>query len=112
MGIIPDKFMLLKIKPQASIARIKNNLLQIAPSLYGAELEEKAANSLMEYDVNLVGVKEAFNQFIYEYDAQEKAQTDVVTELNRLLELRCKSGAPRRPPRVVLTGPPGAGKYT
>lgn len=112
MGIIPDKFMLLNIKPQASVARIKNNLLQITPSLYGAELEDHANNSLQEYDVHLAGVKEAFNQFIFEYDAQERPQTDVVTDLNRLLELRCKSGAPRRPPRIILAGPPGSGKYT
>jgi adenylate kinase len=29
-----------------------------------------------------------------------------------LLELRCKSGAPRRPPRIIIAGPPGSGKYT
>lgn len=58
------------------------------------------------------GVNEAFNQFIFNYDAQEKAQSDVVNDLSRLLELRYKSNAPRRPPRILLAGPPGAGKDT
>ena len=43
MGVIPDKMIQLQIKPSASIARIKNNLIQITPQLYGTELEELAA---------------------------------------------------------------------
>ena len=62
--------------------------------------------------MHMNGVNEAFNQFIFEYDAQEKAQSDVVNDLSRLLELRYKSNAPRRPPRILLAGPPGAGKDT
>ena len=33
-------------------------------------------------------------------------------ELYRILGLRFKSNAPRRPPRVIISGPPGTGKDT
>jgi hypothetical protein len=46
----------LKIKPSASMARLKNNLISINQSLYGPELEDLAANCLKEYDLNLAGV--------------------------------------------------------
>jgi adenylate kinase len=36
----------------------------------------------------------------------------VCAELHRILGLRFKSNAPRRPPRVIIAGPPGTGKDT
>lgn len=58
------------------------------------------------------GVREAFGNFIFEHDAQDKAQSDVSNELGKMLKLRFKSNAPRRPPKVVLVGPPGSGCST
>ena len=110
IGVIPDRFILLKVKPSASIARIKNNLISVNQSLYGPELEELASQCLQEYELNMRGVRDAFNQFIYEFDAQDKAQNDVSQDLAKMLKLRFKSNAPRRPPRVILVGPPGSGR--
>lgn len=45
-GILPDKFIHLKINPNGSIARIKNNLIQINQSLIGSELEDLARSCL------------------------------------------------------------------
>jgi len=58
------------------------------------------------------GVHEAFNQFIFEHDAVDKAQVDVGNELLRMLNLRFKSNAPRRPPKIIIIGPPGSGRDT
>lgn len=58
------------------------------------------------------GVKEAFNQFIVEFSAEEKTQADVSNELVRMLKLRYKNNSPRRPPRIVIVGPPGSGRET
>ena len=60
MGIISDKFILLKVKPSASLARIKNNLIGINQSLYGPDLEDLANQCLQEYEINMKGVKQAF----------------------------------------------------
>jgi len=56
MGIIPDKFVCLKVKDSASLARIKNNLIGINQSLYGPELEDLATQCLQEYNLNMKGV--------------------------------------------------------
>ena len=58
------------------------------------------------------GVNSAFNQFIFEHNAEDKAQSDVANELGKMLKLRFRSNAPRRPPRVILLGPPGSGRQT
>ena len=59
------------------------------------------------------GVNEAFGQFIFEHDCVDKAQADVSNELHRMLKLRFRNNnAPRRPPRVIIVGPPGSGKDT
>lgn len=73
MGIIPDKMIQLNIKNGAAISRIKHNLISVNQSLYGPELEELAAQCLQEYELNLKGVKEAFDQFIFEHNAEDKA---------------------------------------
>ena len=81
-------------------------------TLYGPELEEAATQALDEYELHIKGVKSAFKGFIYEYSAIEKAQNDVATDLARMLRIRFRNNAPRRPPRVVLLGPPGSGRST
>jgi len=81
-------------------------------TLYGPELEEVASQALEEYDLHIKGVKTAFKGFIFEYNAVDKAQNDVANDLARMLRLRFRSNAPRRPPRVILLGPPGSGRST
>lgn len=80
--------------------------------MYGPELEDLANQCLQEYELNMKGVREAFDQFIFEHDAQDKAQVDVGNEVKKMLSLRFKSNAPRRPPRVIILGPPGSGRDT
>ena len=48
------------------------------------------------------GVKSVFNQFIFEHDAEDKAQSEVEKELCKILKLRYKNDAPRRPPRIII----------
>lgn len=112
IGIIPDKLILLKVKSTASLARLKNNLISINQSLYGPELEELAQQCLQEYELNMRGVNTAFDQFIFEHNAEDKAQSDVANELGKMLKLRFRTNAPRRPPRVIIVGPPGSGRQT
>jgi len=112
MGILPDKFLLLRVKYSAAIARMKNNLIQVNQSLYGNELEDLASHTYKEYELNVKGVKEVFNQFIFEHNAEDKTSSDVTAELKKMLDLRFKNDAPRRPPRIIIMGPPGSGRST
>ena len=112
IGVIPDKFILLEIKRSTSITKVKNNLIAANTALYGPELDEVANTALQEYDLHVKGVLDAFKGFIYEYNAIDKAQNDVANDLARILRIRYRSNAPRRPPRVILLGPPGSGRST
>ena len=112
IGVIPDKFLVLDVKKSTSVTRVKNNLIQANTVLYGPELEDVANQAIDEYDLHIKGVKSAFNGFVYEYNAVDKAQNDVANDLARMLRIRYRSNAPRRPPRVILLGPPGSGRST
>jgi len=61
------------------------------------------------------GVNTVFNQFIYEHNCCDKVQSEVEKELVRILKLRYRSqndSPPKRPPRILLIGPPGSGRKT
>jgi len=112
MGITPDKIILMGVKHQTTSMRIKNNLLSANSPLYGPELDEVAEKAIEEYKLHIAGLKKAFAGFVYEYDAIDKDQNEVANDLARMLRIRYKNDAPRRPPRVILLGPPGSGRST
>jgi hypothetical protein len=62
--------------------------------------------------MNINAVRQSFKQFIFEYNASDVTVSDVTKDLARMLRLRYKSDAPRRPPRVIILGPPGSGRST
>lgn len=62
--------------------------------------------------MNINAVRGSFKQFIFEYNATDVIVSDVTKDLARMLRLRYKSDAPRRPPRVILLGPPGSSRST
>lgn len=45
-------------------------------------------------------------------DCQDKPQNEVANDLARMLRIRHRNNAPRRPPKVILIGPPGSGRTT
>jgi adenylate kinase family enzyme len=111
-GHIPDRFILLNIGREQSIAKLKQTL-QPFESIYGSAQIEKMANASMdEYELHLKGVKSAFKDFIYEYEAAGRTQADVANDIARMLRIRFKSNGPRRPAKVILLGPPGSGRST
>lgn len=46
IGVIPDKFLMLDVKRNTSLTRVKNNLIGANTTLYGPELEEVATQAL------------------------------------------------------------------
>ena len=69
------------------------------------ELDQIAKNSITEYHVNIQGVKEQFMGNIIEIDGN-KSKKKIVEEMARLLLLK-DSQAPRKPPKIIMMGPPG-----
>ena len=112
MGIIPDKFVNVNIKKHNSLQRIKQNIVNTNQELYGDGADEVVAKVYSEHEMNMKAVCETFNQFIYQCDATEKQPNDVTNDLARMLRIRFRNNAPRRPPKVIIIGPPGSGKTT
>lgn len=109
---MPDKFVHLSINEGVSLARIRQNCAEVDQQLYGQELEQVAKSLYREWDVHQREVNAAFSQFVYFYDCNDKQQQDVANDLARMLRIRFRNGAPRRPPKVLLLGPPGSGRTT
>ncbi len=65
-----------------------------------------------DMDMNTNAVRQSFKQFIFEYDATNLSVSDVTKDIARMLRLRYKTDAPRRPPRVILLGPPASSRTT
>ena len=112
MGIIPDKFINLEVRKHTSLSRIKQNLVAINQDIYGDTADEVAERVYQEWQVNANAVIDTFSQFIYNMDCADKAQNEIANDLARMLRIRHRNNAPRRPPRVILIGPPGSGRST
>jgi len=112
LKVIPDKFIHMSIRPSHSIQKKKQKIHDEHPSIYGEELDRISSQIYSDYDLNINQIRQSFNQFIFEYDAIDKTTSDITKDLARMLKLRYKSDAPRRPPRVILLGPPGSGRST
>lgn len=102
----------MEVQGATTAARVKANLLAGNSPLYGPELDEVSEQAVEEYRLHIKGVQAAFPGFVYDYQADEKDQNEVANDLARMLRIRYKSDAPRRPPRVILLGPPGSGRST
>jgi len=112
LGIIPDKVVILEASDETITERIRQNFA--TKGAHGAEktteeLEKIAKDALLEYNLNVSGVKELYRGF-YQSVQTAKRQDQTLNEIHRLLKLRGKTRAPRRPPRVIILGPPGSGR--
>jgi adenylate kinase len=111
--VIPDKFILLKGDEEQAYDSIKESMTARGTSYYGNEQHEVINQAIKEYNMHIKGVQDAFKGFIYEYDCTGRPAANIVgSEIANMLRLRFKSTAPRRPPRVMMIGPPGSGKTT
>lgn len=116
MGIIPDKFILLSQSDENTYERLVSNMSsdENKPNLLTCRDSEKRAklakNSLLEYNLNIEGVKRIAQGIVTGLEAQESEMT-LVEEIVRIMKLK-NTDAPRRPQRIILIGSPGSRKET
>ena len=53
-----------------------------------------------------------FNQYIYTKDVCDAEKEAISSQLCRMLKVRFRNNAPRRPPKILMIGPPGSGRST
>jgi len=80
--------------------------------LYGPDLDDIASQTWSEYEMNMKAVESTFGKFIFHTDVSEVPVHDVASALTKMLRVRFRNKAPRRPPRVAIVGPPGSGRST
>ena len=112
MCIVPDKIILIKAGPLHEKSGANANAQAINPTLYGENLNEISIRIHAEHELNLSAVCNTFNNFIFTYDTKERPIEKTLEDLARMINLRFRTNAPRRPPRVILLGPPGSGRTT
>ena len=110
MGIISDKFILLDVSVETSTEKVRRNLHSEEGVIQFPEedCEGLAEAAIREYRLHIEGVKEVCRGQIIELDGN-KHEGVILEEIARILKLQ-RSRAPRRPPRVLIMGPPGCGK--
>jgi SpoVK/Ycf46/Vps4 family AAA+-type ATPase len=64
---------------------------------------------VQEYNLNVNGVKDSYKGFIFDINVDEN-RDEVLNNIAKMLKLKFRSNAPRRPPRVLILGPPGSGR--
>jgi hypothetical protein len=57
--------------------------------------------------MNIKGVRESYHNFIFEIDVDPQQIFDSVASIKRLIQIKINS--PKRPPRLIILGPPGSG---
>lgn len=112
LKVIPDKFIKLETRAEQSMAKIKQRVYERNPQLYGDDLDDITVQCFNEQDIAYKAVDDSFKQFIFKFETTDMANVDIVKHLSKMLKLRYKSDAPRRPPRVILLGPPGSSRST
>ena len=112
MGIIPDKFVNISVPKDVSVQKIKANLIERGVKVGGDDLDQLAEKCYTDDEMNQSAVLETFTQFVYTVDATDRQTTEVLDDMSTMLKLRFRNNAPKRPPQVIMIGPPGSGKTT
>lgn len=113
MKVTPDKFIHLTTTADVSLDKIRADAAAKNPELTGEDLDRLARTLLSDYNMNTNAVRGNFRQFIYEQPVKVgETDSEIQDRLTAMLKLRFKSDAPRRPPRVILLGPPGSSRST
>ncbi len=60
--------------------------------------------------MNIAGVREAYEGFLYQVRVNPETVSDTVASLKRMVQVKLNS--PKRPPRLIILGPPGSGRAT
>lgn len=109
IGVIPDKFVLLNQDTESCFSTTKAYIANHYSTLSPEEVERFTNDAIEEYNLNIKGVKEVFEGFLYEADTSQ-GDENLKNDLSRMMALKVNS--PKRPPRIILLGPPGSGRNT
>jgi len=109
MKIHPDKFFMLEYPDKLCLDNLMLKFNQGGTNIHYQnpdQLVQIAKEALTEFRVNIEGVKNQFRGSVVSIDGTNCQKKKIVEEMARHLMLK-DSTAPRKPPRIILMGPPG-----
>ena len=120
-GVIPERFIVLSHDKEEYLqgfseryGAVKGEGIDVADRMKiqaSEETRQVAELSFTEYEYNLNGVKDVYGKQCHTVDGNGDAAS-IAGRVSKILLIRGKSSAPRRPPHVAIIGPPGAGCST
>ena len=111
MCVIPDKIVSMTCHNLQCMAHINKQVQAKMPQLKHGAIVDASLKIKAEHQVNLNGVHDTFKNFVYHY-ASGNNYLEPCQDLMRMMNIRFRANAPRRPPRVFILGAPGSGKST
>ena len=74
------------------------------------DIKVSVKNQITEYKLNFKGIKETFGNFLFEVTESDKEKIEA--NLESMLRVKYSKESPRKPPHIIVQGPPGSGKTT
>ncbi|CAG9320457.1 unnamed protein product [Blepharisma stoltei] len=110
-GIIPDRIAILTADENAYKEKFRQNFIesQEVKPLDDSVADEASQRALEELTYNLNGVKDVYENQWHEIDAAGPVDK-IADRVAKIFLMKGRSNAPRRPPKVILLGPPGSGR--
>ncbi|CAG9312031.1 unnamed protein product [Blepharisma stoltei] len=112
-GIIPDRIGILTTDENAYKEKFRQNFIESQEQKPSDEsiAELASQRAIEELSYNLNGVKDVYKNQWHEIESTGTVDK-VADKVARIFLMKGRSNAPRRPPKVILLGPPGSGKST
>lgn len=110
VGIIPDNVILITAPEEKITSRIQEKLTLSKVTNDPNKLNSYVYDSQEEYELNIKAVKEVFPNHT-QVSSKGKEGNKMIDDISRILEFKQKTVGARKPPRILLLGPPCSKKY-
>ena len=78
----------------------------------GLILDQKVEAMQKEYELQLKGVRAIFKGFLTDLNIDQRESQEVSSHLSKMIALRYRPVSPKRPPQILILGPPGSGRQS
>ena len=112
--MIPDKIINLNgTEETAHQVKVRDLIIEMNPDMKNEDaIQSTIRRSVLEYNLNSKEVLEHFGQFVFNVETKDKQFEEVEENILRMVRIRFSKNSPRKPPKVVVVGPPGSGRST
>ena len=109
IGLLPDNVIVLSTTREKTDRRISEKIK--LHDHFVKNLPHLVKESSDQYDLSLKAVKSIFQGFYSEINTEDKSKELVLEELAKIIKFKNRCTSSRKPPRLLLLGPPCSKKY-